>query len=220
MSAQPGAESRPRLTATEFERTLRTEIVRGRFVPGQRLVETDLAEEFDVSRGHIRNALATLTVEGLVERVQNRGARVRAFSVDEAVEIIEVRGAVEALCASKAARSVTEAGIAELRSIGEAMTRAVAAGDREWYSQQNRMLHAQIIETSGQRAAAETIERLRSRTVSHQFRLARRPDRPTESLPQHLAIIDAISRRDPDGAARAMRSHLEDVARAIRAIGG
>jgi hypothetical protein len=66
---------------------------------------------------------------------------------------------------------------------------------------------------------AETIEHLRSRTVSHQFLLAQRKDRPTESLPQHLAVIDAISRREADDAARAMRSHLNDVARAIREIG-
>ncbi|QDG90071.1 GntR family transcriptional regulator [Pseudarthrobacter sp. NIBRBAC000502770] len=205
------------LTAAELAELLRTAIVSGELVPNQRLVEGDLAAEYGASRGNIRVALSELSVEGLVERVQNRGARVRAVSVDEAVEITEVRAALEALCARKAAERATERDIEELQELAARMQGAVDRGDRESYSEGNQAMHEKIIAMSAQKTAAATIQRLRGQAVRFQFRLARQPGRPAVSLPQHLAVIDAVCAHDADAAAEAMRVHLESVADAIRA---
>lgn len=207
------------LSAPQLVEILRKAIITGELVPKQRLVEADLAEDYGASRGNVRVALAELSVEGLVERVQNRGARVRAVSIEEAVEITEVRGALEALCARKAAERITDAGSQELRDLAQQMEDAVSRGDRESYSACNQRLHAKIIEVSAQSTAAATIQRLRGQAVRFQFQLARQPGRPSVSLPQHLAIIEAVCRHDPEGAAEAMRLHLESVADAIRASG-
>ncbi len=204
------------LTVAELVNVLRSAIVGGELVPNQRLVEADLAAEYGASRGNIRAALAELTVEGLVERVQNRGARVRAVSVDEAVEITEVRAALEALCARKAAERITGDEAAELQELARRMKDAVERGDRDSYSECNQTLHARLIDISAQQTAAATIHRLRGQAVRFQFRLARQPGRPAVSLPQHLAIIDAVCAHDPDAAAEAMRVHLESVADVIR----
>lgn len=215
MTTIPETEG-PTLSAPQLVEILRKAIITGELVPKQRLVEADLADDYGASRGNVRVALAELSVEGLVERVQNRGARVRAVSIEEAVEITEVRGALEALCARKAAERITDAGSAELRELASQMEDAVARGDRESYSACNQRLHAKIIEVSAQTTAAATIQRLRGQAVRFQFQLARQPGRPSVSLPQHLAIIDAVCRHDPEGAAEAMRLHLESVADAIR----
>ncbi|WP_081099476.1 GntR family transcriptional regulator [Corynebacterium glutamicum] len=207
------------LSAQDLAGRLREDIVTGRLVPNQRLVEADIAEDYGASRGNIRVALSELSVEGLVERVQNRGARVRAVSVEEAVEITEVRAAVEALCAKKAAERITESQQVLLQEIGRKMVDAVGRGDRELYSMANEQLHREIIEISGQRTAAETIRRLQGQAVRYQFRLSRQHDRPKQSLPQHLAIIDAICARDGSGAAEAMNAHLASVAEAIVVAG-
>jgi DNA-binding GntR family transcriptional regulator len=204
------------LTVAELVDVLRSAIVGGDLVPNQRLVEADLAAEYGASRGNIRAALAELTVEGLVERVQNRGARVRAVSVEEAVEITEVRAALEALCARKAAERITDDEVAELRELAGRMKDAVERGDRDSYSECNQILHARVIDISAQQTAAATIHRLRGQAVRFQFRLARQPGRPAVSLPQHLAIIDAVCAHRPDAAAEAMRVHLESVADVIR----
>lgn len=204
------------LTVAELVNVLRSAIVGGELVPNQRLVEADLAAEYGASRGNIRAALAELTVEGLVERVQNRGARVRAVSVDEAVEITEVRAALEALCARKAAERISDDEAAELQELAGRMKDAVERGDRDSYSECNQSLHARLIDISAQQTAAATIHRLRGQAVRFQFRLARQPGRPAVSLPQHLAIIDAVCAHDPDAAAEAMRVHLESVADVIR----
>ncbi|MEU7791699.1 MULTISPECIES: GntR family transcriptional regulator [unclassified Amycolatopsis] len=196
---------------------IRDAIVRGEFVPNQRLVEADLSAQFAASRATVRAALIELTNEGLVERVQNRGARVRAVSLEEAVEISEVRMMLESLCAAKAAERVSDAEVGELRELGELMHQAVASGDVVGYSGLNQRLHRRVREISGQRTAAQVLERLRGQSVRHQFRLAMRPGRPQVSLPEHLAIIDAICAHHPERAAEAARVHLGSVIEALKA---
>lgn len=195
---------------------IRDAIVRGEFVPNQRLVEADLSAQFTASRASVRSALIELTNEGLVERVQNRGARVRAVSLEEAVEISEVRMMLESLCAAKAAERITDAEIIELRELGEAMRAAVAGGDVVGYSGLNQRLHRRVREIGGQRTAEQVLERLRGQSVRHQFRLAMRPGRPQVSMPEHLAIIDAICAHHPVEAAEAARVHLQSVIEALR----
>lgn len=196
---------------------IREAILRGELVAGQRLVEADLCAQFDASRGSVRSALLELAAEGLVERVANRGARVRVVPLDEAIEIYEVRRVVEALCAAKAAEQVGEAEVAELRGIGEEMQEAVAAGEVPTYRELNERLHRRIREISRQVTAANVLERLRAQIVRQQFRLAATPGRSKVSLPEHLAIIDAICRHDAMAAEQAMSAHLTSVMDAMRA---
>lgn len=190
---------------------IRDAIVGGEFVPNQRLVEADLSEQFAASRASVRSALLELTNEGLVERLQNRGARVRAVSLDEAVEISEVRMVLEGLCAAKAAEHVTAAEIRELKAIGKSMRSAVSSGDVLGYSQLNQQLHRRVREISGQQTATNVLERLRAQNVRHQFKLAMHPGRPAVSLPEHLAIIDGICAHDPVAAENAAHAHLRSV---------
>jgi DNA-binding GntR family transcriptional regulator len=197
---------------------IREAIVRGDFVPNQRLVEADLSEQFAASRASVRSALLELTNEGLVERVQNRGARVRAVSLDEAVEISEVRMVLEGLCAAKAAERITAAEIKELKAIGKGMRKAVSSGDVLGYSGFNQELHRRVREISGQQTATSVLERLRAQSVRHQFKLAMHPGRPAVSLPEHLAIIDAICAHDADVAEQAARRHLLSVIDALREV--
>ncbi len=199
---------------------IREAILRGDYAPNQWLVESDLSVRFDASRGTIRSALVHLASEGVVERIQNRGARVREVTLDEAIEISEVRMVVEALCAAKAADRVTAKDCARLRGIGTEMKQAVAAGDLLRYSELNRQLHALIRQISGQNTASAVLERLRGQNVRHQFRLALHPGRATVSLPQHLAMIDAICAHDPGAAETATRAHLASVIETLPAVAG
>ncbi|GGF46252.1 GntR family transcriptional regulator [Marmoricola endophyticus] len=195
---------------------IREGILRGEFVPGQRLVEADLSEQFEASRAAVRSALVELATEGLVERVANRGARVRVVPLEEAIEIYEVRMVLEALCAAKAAERADDAEVAELRGIGTDMEEAVAAGEVMVYRQLNERLHRRIREMSGQRTAGSVLERLRAQSVRQQFKVATTPGRPKVSLPEHLAIIDAICRHDAVAADAALREHLRSVMDAMR----
>ncbi len=206
-------------TAEDVVDLVRTAIQQGDFVPNQRLVEADLSVQFGASRAAVRTAIVQLAAEGLVERVQNRGARVRAVSLDEAIEISEVRMVVEGLCAAKAAERAIDDDLAALRRIGEDMQDAVGRGDVFGYSELNRRLHATVRAVAGQSVAGDVLERLRGQNVRHQFRLALLPGRASVSLPQHLEIIDAICARDPRRAEAAMRAHLASVIETLPQVG-
>src|SRR4051794_41352639 len=83
--------------------TLHAAIVAGELSPGERLIEEELAERLGHSRGAVREAILRLGHEGLVVRERNRGARVRRFTQEEAIEILEARAALESLAAGYAA---------------------------------------------------------------------------------------------------------------------
>ncbi|CAM5275499.1 MULTISPECIES: GntR family transcriptional regulator [Streptomyces] len=188
----------------------------GDLVPGQRLVENDLAESYGATRGAVREALQDLAAEEILEIVPRRGARVRMVSVEEAIQITECRSALEQLCARKAATLATDAQRGELDRIGADMRQAVADGAWDAYSALNQRLHELVIEASGQEVARRTLDRLNGPMVRFQFRLALRPGRPARSLPQHLAIIEAVVGGDAAAAAEAAAAHLDDVIEQLR----
>jgi DNA-binding GntR family transcriptional regulator len=195
---------------------LRQAILAGDMAPGQRLVEEELAGMLAVTRASLRAALFDLAAEGLVERIPNRGARVRAITLDQAIAITECRMALEGLCAAKAAEQITEPQAARLRQLGEDMERSVADGEPLKYSALNHELHRLIREISAQMIAADLLERLNGQLVRHQFQLSLRPGRPQASLPEHLAMIAAIAGRRPAEAEEATRRHLRSVISALR----
>jgi DNA-binding GntR family transcriptional regulator len=206
-------DSRPAVTDA-----LRAAILRGEFAPRQRLVEVDLCERFSTSRFLLRNALHELSAQGLVEFQRNRGARVRDISLDEAIEITEVRMLLEGLLAARAAERVTKAEAAVLRGIVKDMRVAVDKSELLAYSELNARLHATIRDIAAHETAARLLRQLRDQTVRHQFSLSLVPGRPTVSLPQHEAIAAAVTAREPAHAEQAMHEHLQSVVEAFRAL--
>ncbi|ROO85210.1 DNA-binding GntR family transcriptional regulator [Actinocorallia herbida] len=195
----------------ELVAKIRRAVLDGQFAAGQRLVESELCELYDVSRSTVRQALRELLADGLVEVQRNKGARVRVISTAEAVEITEVRMVLEGLLAAKAAERVTPGQAERLLEIRRAMRERVEGHDPLGYSDLNAVLHALVQEIAGQDTARTILARLQGQLVRHQFRLSLQPGRSTVSLVQHERIIDAIVARDQEAAEAAMRAHLRDV---------
>jgi DNA-binding GntR family transcriptional regulator len=194
---------------------LRAAISRGDLPPGHRLVEADLVQQLGVSRGSVRLALDTLVAERLVERVPNRGARVRVVSTAEAVEITECRLPLEALLARKAAERVTDAEAGRLRAHLETMTAAVDSGDVLKYGELIAQLHGLVAETARHAVAADLVGKLQAQLVRHQFRLSLRPGRPRVSLAELTGLVEAVTGRDPDRAEAAAVAHFRSVIAAL-----
>jgi DNA-binding GntR family transcriptional regulator len=195
---------------------MRAAMVRGDYAPNQRLVEADLCEQYGATRAVVRSALQELAADGLVEIQRNKGARVRAVSLAEAIEITEARTVLEGLAARKAAEHCSPDEAAELLGVGREMREAYARSELLRYSDLNARLHRRIREIARHGTSAALIERLGAQVVRHQFRLSLQPGRPAVSLPQHERIIEAVAAGDPDAAEQAMRSHLASVAEALR----
>ncbi|MEU8243839.1 GntR family transcriptional regulator [Actinoplanes missouriensis] len=218
-----GVRSRPRRTGEGKDKAaardeLRTAILAGEYMPGERLVEAQLIERFGVSRFNIRLALQDLSGEGLVEIQRNRGAQVRKISLAETIEITQVRMVLEGLVAAQAAERVTEEQASELDEIGLLMRRAVEAGEFRRYSDLNARLHALIRTIAGHATADRLIDTLRAQLARHQFMLSLLPGRPLVSLPQHERIITAIRDHDPRAAEEAMRDHIASVIEVLRSL--
>ena len=197
------------------ERVLRLAISRGDMPPGYRLVEAELVALTGVSRGAVRLAIDALAAEGLVERIQNKGARVRVVSTEEAVAITECRVPLEGLLARKAAERITDAEIDRLRAHLGAMTGAVDAGDVLKYSELIQQLHGMIAEAARHPVAADLVGRLQAQLVRHQFQLSLRPGRPRVSLSALSELVDAITDRDPGRAEVAAVAHFRSVIAAL-----
>ncbi|MEP6842588.1 MAG: GntR family transcriptional regulator [Pseudolysinimonas sp.] len=208
----------PSPTAAELTHAIRTAIIQGDYSPNQRLVEADLNAEYGASRSVIRTALLKLANDGLVDRLPNRGARVRAVTIDEAVEIFEVRIGLESLCASKAAERITDQQIIEMMALRAELLESAAAGDMNRYSELNWVLDERIRAISQHGAASTILGNVRAQSVRVQFRLAYQFGRAAISAPEHAEIIDAIASRDPEAASAATVRHLLGVIEAVRAL--
>ncbi len=197
------------------EHRLREDIARGDVAPGSRLVEADLSERYGVTRHSARLALDALAVEGLVERVQNRGARVRLISAAEAVEIMECRMVLDGLIARKAAEAATDEGIESLRANQQLMHDVVADSELMKYSDLIQVHHGLVRGMAQHEVAGGLVDRLQAQIVRHQFRLSLRMSRARESLQELDDVVGALADRDPDRAENTTRAHLRGVIRAL-----
>lgn len=191
--------------------TLRRAIETGHFMPSQRLVEAELAAWLGTNRSNVKLALGKLEQEGLVVSEPNRGARVRVISEQEALEILQVRAALESLIARQAAAKATPADQKRLRDVLETMREAIDREDFTTYSGQNGQLHAEIRKISGHQTASRLLSTLNSQIVRYQFRTILYPGRIHQSIREHGEIVDAICAGDQERAEKAMRDHLANV---------
>jgi DNA-binding GntR family transcriptional regulator len=203
-------------TTASITDLFRADILAGKLLPGTRLVELSLAEQYAVSRAAVRGAISELVKEGLVDHEANRGATVRRVAIEEAIQITEVRAVLESLIAAQAATRATKADRTELKGIIAEMKSAVEAGQTGEYSELNQLLHRRLREIAGHTVAADLVGHLRNRAAHHAFRLALIPGRPAESLRQHQAIVAAVVTGKPDVAAAAMRAHIDSVTDVLR----
>jgi DNA-binding GntR family transcriptional regulator len=190
---------------------LREAIVSGQFHPNERLVEAAIAQRIGAGRTAVRAALVRLDQEGLVELEHNRGARVRLISDREALEIEEVRAALEGMLARRAAERIKSDGLRALRQAMVQMRERVEAGDSVGYSELNATFHQLIWTAADHPTASNLVGSLKSQGIRFQYQTALRPGRAERSLREHETIFTALKAHDGDAAESAMRAHLAEV---------
>lgn len=184
-------------------------ILNGRLVPGQRLIEAELTANLGVSRGPVREAFRRLSAEGLIEIVPNRGAVVRRLSMEEALELFEIRMELEALAARRAADNmndpcVREAFDAAIAPIWSIATRHSTAD----YLQENHGFHAAIMVASGNGQLVKLHQKLHLSLILAQISSSLSSHVISASLNEHRLIASAIRARDGEAADMAIREHL------------
>jgi DNA-binding GntR family transcriptional regulator len=197
---------------------IRERIRRGRFVPGQRLVEADIIRELGTSRSRVREALQRLSTEGLVTIEEFRGASVKTFNRDEVRQIYRVRMALEGLAAGDFAAADSPQLKTRLAKIQSELNALEHTGDHERFARLNDDWHRLIIEGSGNEYVRMFVDRLRVpiyRLLFSTFYNARRIDKANAG---HRKITEAIVEGRVKDADRLMREHIAEGLEALSDI--
>lgn len=192
------------LVQREVERLILT----GELAPGERINEQHLAARLRVSRGPVREALRGLEKARLVEARVNRGVYVREISVEQALEIAEMRGLLTGyVCARLAAASTAEQR-AHLAQLIEDMDAAIAAGDAQAYYEQNLAFHDALMDYAGNARAKEMYDALVKESHLTRRKSLFSARAMAESNAEHRVILDAIRKGDPAAARAAGEAHI------------
>lgn len=199
---------------------LRDAIQNGRLEPGERLVERKLADSLGVSHIPVREALAKLTEEGLVERTPRRGARVASLSEKEVTEITGLRIVLEQYVARSVQSTWTPKSDAALRRIVKQMVDAAEKSHLEALFALDRRFHETLWEMADNRTLLTIASQLRSR-INGFLRAANAAlaaDELVAHARSHEALVDALASGDPATAEAAMAAHVEIAADRIHAV--
>ncbi|MFN8187539.1 MAG: GntR family transcriptional regulator [Gaiellales bacterium] len=183
-------------------------ILVGEYLPGERLVETRIAQELGTSQAPVREALRELEQLRLVQSAPYRGARVRGVTASELAEIYPVRAAIEEVAAREAAVRL-DGRTAPLEAELDAMRRAADAGDLHGMVEHDVRFHRLIVEASGNRTLLEVWRSLRVEARTTITALATGIDHH-QLAEMHEPVLRALTDRDPQRAGRALRTHIEE----------
>ena len=197
---------------------LRVALATGQILPGQQLVQEELAESLGVSRVPIRESLRILEGEGLVTYHPNRGYFVTELSATDLAELYRIRELLEAEALNRAVAEVSDADINDIEQLLEQVEKAVASGDVEAITQANRAFHFAIIELSGMNRLSRLIRQLWDasdiyRTVY--FRDAKNRDRIKA---EHREILSALRARDAQALIAAQNHHRHEAVQAVNSV--
>ncbi len=181
----------------------------GELTVGAKLNEIDLAKRLGVSRSPVREAFRALEEAGLVRLEKNRGVFIRDLSDDEAAELYEVRAGLDEMAGRLLAPRVTAAQIAELGTmLGQLESTSTSDGISRYF-ELNVAFHDRVVEMTGN----ATLLGLYRQVVNRMHLLRRRgfslAGSSAASHAEHRAILEALSTRNADTAAKAMRQHVQ-----------
>lgn len=185
-------------------------ILKGDLQPGDRIIETRVAQQIGVSQGPVREALRDLELFGFVVSEPFRGTRVRETSDRDLVELYEIRAALEGLAAREAARHIDDATLARLDQLLALMRSTAANCDRPAYINADNDFHRTIVQASGNRMLQQMWEGTRlTGTTLVTLTLVNRP--LTELAERHVDILQALRDSDSAAAEVAIKSHIEEL---------
>jgi len=188
---------------------IKRRINRMEFRPGAYLNEAQISRTLRIGRTPVHQALDRLMLEGLVQVIPRKGVMVETISLDQVLQIIDVRLVNEPFCVGLAAERATPAEVSQLRVLLDSAGPHVRARDREQLMDLDRLFHHRISQAAKNPVLADTITRLHDRSLRFWF-ISLGDDLQLRRVDEeHRAIFDAIARRDAAGAADAMRHHIE-----------
>lgn len=195
--------------------TLRQAILRGELMPGERLMEIQLAQKLGVSRTPVREAIRKLELEGLVVMIPRKGAEVAEITRQDMMDVLEVRAALEVLAVQDACERITDEQLTALAAAGEEFKRLLESGDLVACAQGDVNFHEIIYQATNNRRLVQMLSNLREQM--YRYRMENLKDRRTyhSLVEEHEIIRQALIRHDKEAAGEAIRIHIENQKKSI-----
>jgi DNA-binding GntR family transcriptional regulator len=194
---------------------IRDAILRGQLVPGQRLKEDHVANELNVSRTPVREALVILEMEGMVESSRGRGATVKEYTNADLDEIYELRGVLEGYGAFRAATRISPEQLDTLHKSCDRLA-ALERDDLAGLVAENALFHSTVLEAAQSERLTDAVIRMRAVPLQYHSYARYTPDQLQHSIDAHRGIVDALEAGDADLAGDRMREHASSARSVLR----
>lgn len=191
-----------------FEK-LESDIITGFYPRGEILTELKLVEQLGVSRTPIREALRRLEQEGLIAD-SGKGSVVLGITIEDLMDIMEIRHRVEGLAAFYATKNITEEELKQMRSISELQDFYFAKRDLDRLRQMDDQFHKMIYQISGRTVLRDTLQPLHRKTQRYRKQSISDDSRLEASIREHKEIFKAIEAKDANRAEELMTKHISN----------
>lgn len=185
------------------------------YKPGDYLSTASLMNELALGRTPINHALHRLSTEGLVQIIPRKGLIVSPLSIDDALELIDVRLANESLCMRLAAERITKTELHQLEAIARDFEKAASRGQTTEVMNLDRLFHEHISNAARNQILAEILKVLHARSQRFWALSLAMPDHLSEVQDEHRAILKALTEGHPAAAEEAVREHVMSFQRAL-----
>lgn len=198
----------------DIKQYLTEAIMSGQLAPGERIVETRLAKELQVSQAPVREAIRELEQMNLIETIPHQGAFVKKFTKCEIVDAYVVREALEGVAAQLATERISGDQIAELHKYVDNMVELAKIGNRTEFAENDRAFHEKIFEIAGNKLLQKTFSLVR---LNNLFIMnAKMSNRELSELAiRHKDVLNALEERDPVKADKIARLHIREIANEV-----
>lgn len=197
---------------------LRNAIFMGHIKPGDRLVETTVANSMGISRTPVREALRQLESEGLAINIPRKGTIVKGICVEDANEIYEIREVLEGLAARGACLHISRMEIRELRQIIRDMDQSIKNNDEEAYVYVHNRFNRIILDSCKNKRLINQMESIYEYLKSLRKISLLTDSRKKEALKEHIEIVNAIENGDEDEAERLTRQHIRSARKSFQEV--
>lgn len=191
-------------------RVLKEAIIKGFLEPGTKLLENKIAEEMHVSRTPVREAMQKLVAEGFVKTTPNQTMVVTEVSPEDVKEVLQIRGALEGLAASIAAKKINRQEIDELENVVAQMSLQVSRENLSSYCKVDDEFHDLILNICGNKWIIQIRDNLGSFIYRFRIKSLSVLGRLKHSLEEHQAIMESLKKHDSAEADRLSQVHMEN----------
>jgi len=188
---------------------LREAITKSMLLPGERIIEKNIAEELNVSITPVREALLQLNVEGFVEIKTHRNVVVKQISITEIAELYEIQGLLEGFAAKRASLNLNDQDLIKIKKLTEKMEKFFKSNNVEKFYESNKEIHEIFLKKSNNQSIYDLVSNLNLRKKLFRYRVTflAKKDVMKNALNDHKKILNAFLARDADTIERLVREH-------------